>query len=109
MTNQLPIYDCFGQQIKLVSNQHLTKRSRSSGIREQVDVDKDCQVMDSKSLKPIPGLFGIGQGYSLATSNAMVQAELRPGAKADSVGLYIKQLGNKILSQILPHSKVRYD
>ena len=39
---------------------------------------------------PISGLYGIGQGYSLATSDPLVQAELRPGAKADSVGLYIK-------------------
>ena len=40
--------------------------------------------------KPILGLFGIGQGYSLATSDLTVQAEMRPGAKADSFGLQMK-------------------
>lgn len=58
--------------------------------------------------QPIPGLYGIGQGYSLSTSDNSVQAELRPGGKADSVGLYIKQIGNKILSQLLPTKKIRY-
>jgi len=47
--------------------------------------------MDAKAANaPLPGLFGVGQGYSLATSDPSVQAEMRPGAKADSVGLYIK-------------------
>ena len=57
--------------------------------------------------KPIYGLFGIGQGYSLATSDLSVQAEMRPGAKADSFGLYMKQIGNKLLSQLLPFKKIR--
>ena len=55
--------------------------------------------MDAKNgNKPILGLFGIGQGYSLATSDLTVQAEMRPGAKADSFGLYMKQIANKLLS-----------
>jgi hypothetical protein len=58
--------------------------------------------MDSKTGLPIHGLFGIGQGYALATNDPSVQAEQRIGAKADSVGLYIKQTGNKILSKIIP-------
>ena len=63
--------------------------------------------MQAQSRKPITGLYGIGQGYSLATSDMTVQAELRQGAKADSVGLYIKQIGNKILGQLLPDSEIR--
>jgi hypothetical protein len=54
--------------------------------------------MDAKYGRTITGLYGIGQGYSLPTSDPSVQAEQRYGAKADSVGLYIKQIGNKILS-----------
>jgi hypothetical protein len=58
--------------------------------------------------RPISGLYGIGQGYSLATNDLSVQAEPRIGAKADSVGLYIKQIGNKILAQILPNQKIQF-
>lgn len=59
--------------------------------REYVDVNQFCQLLDARrNNAPIQGLFGIGQGYSLSTSDNSVQAELRPGAKADSVGLYIK-------------------
>jgi hypothetical protein len=59
--------------------------------------------MDSRNCdRPINGLFGIGQGFSLATSDNSIQAEQRTGAQADSVGLYMKQIGNKILSQIIP-------
>jgi len=36
------------------------------------------------------GVFGIGLGYSLKTNDNLVQAELKPTAKADSVGLYVK-------------------
>jgi hypothetical protein len=32
---------------------------------------------------------------------------MRPGAKADSFGLYMKQIGNKLLSQLLPFKKIR--
>ena len=51
-----------------------------------------------KTGKAIMGVYGIGQGYSLDTSDPSVNAEKRGGAKADSVGLYLKQIGNKILS-----------
>ena len=61
--------------------------------------------MNARTGQPIPGLFGIGQGYSLETSDLAVNAEQRVGAKADSVGLYIKQIGNKILNKILPHAR----
>jgi hypothetical protein len=47
-------------------------------------------------------LYGIGQGFSLETSDYTINAEARKGAKADSVGLYTKQVGNKILAQLLP-------
>jgi len=64
--------------------------------------------MDAKFGRPIPGLYGIGQGYSLPTNDPSVQAESRYGAKADSVGLYIKQIGNKILSQVIPQKKIKF-
>lgn len=77
--------------------------------KEYVDVNHNCQLMNARlGNQPIPGLYGIGQGYSLSTSDNSVQAELRPGGKADSVGLYIKQIGNKILGQLLPSKKIRY-
>ena len=41
-------------------------------------------------MTPLPGMFGIGQGFSLETSDPSVNAEQRRGAKADSVGVYIK-------------------
>ena len=105
----------------LSSNLHLVNQHKKSSTtvgahlvdkkpeqRIQVDVNRQCQLMDARfGNAPIAGLYGIGQGYSLATSDPLVQAELRPGAKADSVGLYIKQIGNKILSQLLPNSKIR--
>ena len=100
---QVPIFDCFGNRLTLVANSHMPLGSNRTA-RAQVDVNGKCQLMDSKTAAPIAGLFGIGQGYSLATSDPMVQAEMRPGAKADSVGLYIKQVANKILSQILPNT-----
>ena len=53
-------------------------------------------------------MYGIGQGFSLPTSDSSVQAEQRLGAKADSVGLYIKQIGNKILNQIVPYKRAQY-
>ena len=71
--------------------------------REYVDVNTNCQLLNARQgNQPVPGLYGIGQGFSLSTSDHSVQAELRPGGKADSVGLYIKQIGNKILSQLFP-------
>ena len=74
-------------------------RPNNAFQREYVDVNHNCQLMNARQgNQPIPGLYGIGQGYSLSTSDNSVQAELRPGGKADSVGLYIKQIGNKILS-----------
>jgi hypothetical protein len=48
------------------------------------------------------GIFGIGLGYSLKTTDNLVQAEAKPTAKADSVGLYVKQIGHKLLPYILP-------
>ena len=82
---------------------------RNNLHREYVDVNHNCQLMDARNNnRAIPGLYGIGQGYSLSTSDNAVQAELRPGGKADSVGLYIKQIGNKILSQLLPKKKINY-
>jgi hypothetical protein len=36
------------------------------------------------------GIFGIGLGYSLKTTDNLVQAETKITAKADSVGLYVK-------------------
>jgi hypothetical protein len=48
------------------------------------------------------GLFGIGLGYSLKTTDNLVQAEQKQTAKADSVGLYVKQIGHKILPFLLP-------
>lgn len=47
------------------------------------------------------GLFGIGLGYSLKTTDHHVQAESKITAKADSVGLYVKQIGHKILPFLL--------
>lgn len=41
-------------------------------------------------MRKIQGIYGIGQGYSIDTSDPSVNAEQRKGAKADSVGLYIK-------------------
>ena len=38
----------------------------------------------------------------MPTSDYTVNAEQRVGAKADSVGLYIKQIGNKLLSSLMP-------
>ena len=48
------------------------------------------------------GIFGIGLGYSLKTTDNLVQAEMKATSKADSVGLYVKQIGHKLLPQILP-------
>ena len=79
-----------------------------SNVGKQVEVTTNCQLMDAKYGNPITGLYGIGQGYSLPTSDPSVQAEQRYGAKADSVGLYIKQIGNKILQQVLPHKKIKF-
>jgi len=47
------------------------------------------------------GIFGIGIGYSLKTTDNLVQAEMKATSKADSVGLYVKQIGHKLLPQIL--------
>ena len=64
---------------------------KDNNVREQVDVDMNCQIMDARNgNKAISGLYGIGQGYSLGCGDHFVQAETRPGAKADSVGLYIR-------------------
>jgi hypothetical protein len=47
------------------------------------------------------GIFGIGLGYSLKTTDNLVQAETKITAKADSVGLYVKQIGHKLLPFLL--------
>ena len=51
------------------------------------------------------GIFGIGIGYSLKTTDNLVQAEQKPTAKADSVGLYVKQIGHKLLPFLLSSMK----
>jgi hypothetical protein len=56
----------------------------------------------------VPGLFGIGQGYSLSASDGFIQAEKSFGAKSDSVGLYLKQTANKVLGQLIPGKKIKY-
>lgn len=87
------------------SERKISDEGSSSKINECVYVNHNCQIKNSVTNKSIPGMYGIGQGFSLATSDLSVQAEQRQGAKADSVGLYIKQIGNKILSQIIPNAK----
>jgi hypothetical protein len=102
-STQVPIIDYTGQFIPLLRNGrkdlniHKEDQKTSINQAEQVDVSHQCSLIDSKTLKPITGLYGIGQGFSLETSDSSVNAEQRRGAKADSVGLYIKQIGNKIL------------
>ena len=110
---QVPIHDLHGQRIPLAVS-HPVKRFAETIIQgsnpnkalkaEQVEVNHNCQVMHAQTRRAVHGLYGIGQGYSLATNDSSVQAEQRHGSKADSVGLYIKQIGNKILGQILPSS-----
>lgn len=57
-----------------------------------VEVNSKCQLMDARipNFPYISGLYGIGQGYSLSTNDAFIQAEKSFGAKSDSVGLYMK-------------------
>lgn len=115
-STQVPILDLHGMQVPLFKNRNrgynevpgiqLSKKASLSQA-EQIDVNQYCQLMNQRTGQPIPGLFGIGQGYSLETSDLSVNAEQRIGAKADSVGLYIKQIGNKILTKILPYVKAR--
>ena len=46
---------------------------KPDGQRDQIDVNRQCQVMDARyGNAPIAGLFGIGQGCSLATSDPLV-------------------------------------
>jgi hypothetical protein len=103
-TTSVPIRD---QNISVVGDVIKTG-PQMSNVGKQVEVTTNCQLMDAKYGNPITGLYGIGQGYSLPTSDPSVQAEQRYGAKADSVGLYIKQIGNKILQQVLPHKKIKF-
>lgn len=114
-SKQIPLKDVTGTLISLAKSNTVRNQNDPSAFGathkltqpEQVEVNYNCQLMQAQSRKPITGLYGIGQGYSLATSDMTVQAELRQGAKADSVGLYIKQIGNKILGQLLPDSEIR--
>lgn len=46
--------------------------------------------MSTVTNKPIDHLYGIGIGFSLRTTDNLVQAEMRSTGKADSVGLYVK-------------------
>jgi len=85
--------------VPLYSGQQYYENGDQSTIKPQcVDVNSNCSLINKMTNRPISGLYGIGQGYSLATNDLSVQAEPRIGAKADSVGLYIKQIGNKILA-----------
>lgn len=75
------------------------------------EVDNNCRLIPASglmNLSKIPlsgtkesivgsGIYGIGLGYSLKTTDNLVQAEQKSTAKADSVGLYVKQIGHKLL------------
>jgi hypothetical protein len=55
-----------------------------------MEVTSTCNVISDDSKMPIPNIFGIGMGYSLKTSDMSLNAEMRPFARADSVGVYFK-------------------
>jgi hypothetical protein len=86
-------------------------QSNVQGPTSTFEVDGHCHLLPINSsisaAKPLEsvvggGIFGIGLGYSLKTTDNLVQAEMKATSKADSVGLYVKQIGHKLLPQILP-------
>jgi len=61
------------------------------------EVTSLCQCIDAEFRVPFSNLFGIGMGYSLRTNDAALNAEARLNLRADSVGVYFKQTGAKLL------------
>ena len=53
-------------------------------------------------------MYGIGIGYSLKTIDNLVQAEQKNNTKADSVGLYVKQIGHKLLNQLVSRPRTSF-
>ncbi|CDW84955.1 UNKNOWN [Stylonychia lemnae] len=92
-SNYIRVHDHQGQRIEL--------KRLGQGKVSSVEVDNQCRVISDETNKPIEKLFGIGIGFSLKTTDNLVQAEQRSNAKADSVGLYVKQIGHKLLGQLL--------
>ena len=95
-SNNIPIYDAQGRTVEL---KRLANNKQSS-----IEIDSACKVLLANG-RTLENVFGIGIGYSLKTIDNLVQAEQRNNTKADSVGLYIKQIGHKLLPQILNRTK----
>ena len=56
----------------------------------QVDIGTNCELKHAETGAVIQGLYGIGHGFSLKTSDPSINAEQRKGLKADSVTVYLK-------------------
>lgn len=67
------------------------------GTNSSFEVNSLCQCLDSETRMPIMNMYGIGMGYSLKTNDMSLNAESRGNLRADSVGVYFKQTGAKIL------------
>eukprot|EP00347_Sterkiella_histriomuscorum_P021429 403334007 len=81
-SNYVRVHDHNGQRLEL---KRLGENKTSS-----VEVDNQCRIVSGVTGKPLDRLFGIGLGFSLKTTDNLVQAEQRSNAKADSVGLIFK-------------------
>lgn len=109
-SKHVPVFDQNGQKVhfKMLGS---PAQSNVQGPTSTYEVDAHCRLLPINSstspAKPLEsvvggGIFGIGLGYSLKTTDNLVQAEMKATSKADSVGLYVKQIGHKLLPLILP-------
>jgi hypothetical protein len=101
-SQHVPVYDQHGckVQFKVLGS----SATNNGGVTSTYEVDHSCRLIPMSSTKAAPGItsagtlesvvgngiFGIGLGYSLKTTDNLVQAEQKATAKADSVGLYVK-------------------
>ncbi len=117
LSKHVPVYDQLGNRVefKVLGSGSLSTQAAGSTY----EVDTNCRLIPVNSQTTTTakissssdsivgsGLFGIGLGYSLKTTDHHVQAETKLTAKADSVGLYVKQIGHKLLPFLLGPAKL---
>lgn len=95
-TNKVPIRDFEGKEIDLSQKVPFT----------QFDVDNKCRIITSDN-GLLTKTFGTGIAYPLRTNDGMIIHDpSKSNPRADSFSLYLNFVADKILSNILPKSKL---
>lgn len=95
-TNKIPIKDFEGKEMSLSQKAPFT----------QFDIDNKCRIITSDN-GILTKTFGSGIAYPLRTNDGMILPDSsKSNPRADSFSLYLNFVADKILTNILPKSKL---